>query len=90
MVVAEPNAETIANFAKWMQKENVKSKVNLEPFSGAGYGGVANVELKVIFNNPISFVNYQTYLFPNSKMTQFWRYLILLLFQTIILKHKVF
>lgn len=63
LVVAEPNAETIANFAKWMQKENVKSKVNLEPFSGAGYGGVANVELKVIFNNPISFVNYQTYFY---------------------------
>lgn len=45
-VLAEPNAETLPAFAKWVQQQKVHSKFNLAAYPGAGLGGVARVDIK--------------------------------------------
>ena len=67
-VWAEPNAETLPAFAKWIQQQKVHSKFNLGAFPESGLGGVARVDIKVkiflikilitksIINHPILFI----------------------------------
>ena len=47
--MAEPNAETLPAFAKWIQGQKLHSKFNLGAFPESGLGGVARTDIKVSF-----------------------------------------